>query len=113
MTKVFTFAVIGALVAVPAMAASSVDYSAICGLVEQFGGIIKTLRTLAFVGAAFYLAKWAWDFISKGEVKLDEVKDKGVGMLVGFTLLFAVGAIATVFMNMAGPGGAFNCAMNF
>lgn len=112
MKKVFAFAVISALVAVPALAAGP-NYNAVCELFAQFGGILKVLRTLAFVGAAFYLANWAWGFISKGEVKIDEVKDKGIGMLVGFTLLFAVGAIVTVFMKMAGPEGSLGCTINF
>lgn len=113
MKKVFGFAAVCALVAVPAMAASAPNYDAVCELFAQFGPILKTLRTLAFIGAAFILAAWAWDFISKGEVKLDDVKKKGIGMLVGFVLLFAVGTVVTVFSNMAGPDGAFKCAMPF
>lgn len=71
----------------------------ICNLVAQMGGLFKTLRTLAFVGAAFIIAGWAWEYISAGKgVDLKGVKDKGIGMLVGFILLFAIGGVITVFM---------------
>ena len=113
MKKVFGFAAVCALVVVPAMAASAPNYNAVCELFAQFGPILKTLRTLAFIGAAFILAAWAWDFISSGKVELKTVKEKGVGMLVGFVLLFAVGAVVTVFQNMAGPEGQWGCTIPF
>ena len=74
----------------------------ICDLVAQMGTLFKTLRTLAFIGAAFIIAGWAWGYISSGKVELKDVKEKGVGMLVGFVLLFTIGALISVFM----PGGA-------
>ena len=41
--------------------------------------------------------------------KLDDVKTKGLGMLIGFIMLFAVGGIISIFMSMAGDGGSLNC----
>ena len=83
---------------------------AICDLMQQFGGIFSTLRLLAFVGAAFIIANWAWGYISKpADLKLDDVKTKGLGMLIGFIMLFAVGGIISIFMSMADTGGALNC----
>ena len=71
----------------------------ICELVRQMGTLFGTLRTLAFIGAAFIIAGWAWGYISKpGDLKLEDVKTKGMGMLVGFVLLFCIGALITVFM---------------
>ncbi len=75
----------------------------ICSLITNMSGLFKTLRTLAFIGAAFIIAGWAWGYISKpGDLKLDDVKTKGMGMLVGFILLFSVGVIISVFMADGG-----------
>ena len=73
MNKV-NFAIIAMMVSVPAFAA--VNESAICGLMKELKGVFGLLRTLAFIGAAFYIAGWAWEFISKGEAKPDEIKKK-------------------------------------
>ena len=108
------FAIVGIMATGVANAASAnvgINAKALCDLFEQFGGIFSILRTLAFVGAAFILAGWAWGWISSGKVELKDVKEKGIGMLVGFVVLFAVGAIVTVFMNMAGAGGSLGCDM--
>ena len=40
----------------------------LCDLIKGLSPVIKTLRTLAFVGAAFVLMDWAWGWIQKGEV---------------------------------------------
>ena len=69
------------------------DTNAACDLIKSLMPVIKTLQTLAFIGAAFVLMDWAWGFIKAGEVKKDDLKDKGTGMLVGFVLLFAVGLL--------------------
>lgn len=76
----------------------------ICGLITQMSSLFKTLRTLAFIGAAFIIAGWAWGYISSGKgIDIKDVKDKGIGMLVGFLLLFMVGVILSVFMADNGP----------
>ena len=64
--------------------------------------VFRILRTLAFVGAAFIIAGWAWGYISKGEVKLDDLQKKGTGMLVGFVLLFGIGIVLSFFLSSAG-----------
>ncbi|MBO4700910.1 MAG: hypothetical protein J5620_04150 [Alphaproteobacteria bacterium] len=85
---------------------------AVCKLITGLKPIINTLRTLAFIGAAFVLMDWAWGFIKKGEVKKDDLQDKGVGMLVGFFLLFSVGLILQ-FVGSKGGAEFFNCPVDF
>ena len=101
------FAIVGLMASMaPAMAAPS----GFCDLITQLGGLLKTLRTLAFIGAGFLIAEWAWGFIAKPEeVKLDTFKKKGVGMLVGFILLFSIGAVLSFFIGAAAPGGSLEC----
>lgn len=94
----FSFALVCLMASVPAFAADE----GLCNIVSKIGGILYWLRLGAFVGAAFYIAAWAWEFISKGEAKMEDVKKKGVALLVGFGLLFMVGAIITFFMNTQG-----------
>ena len=115
-----SFAVVGLMASgVSALAAGSSSGAsinnqsinkAICDLMAQFGGIFSTLRLLAFVGAAFIIANWAWGYISKPDgLKLDDVKTKGIGMLIGFIMLFSLGGIISIFMSMAGDGGSLGC----
>ena len=104
------FAIVGLMASmVSAMATSTntgeVDRN-ICILVGELGDLLKTLRTLAFIGAGFLMAQWAWEFITKpGDVKLEKFKEKGVGMLVGFVLLFSIGTVITFLMGAAGKAG--------
>lgn len=81
-----------------------VNESGLCALIGQMYGVFKILRTLAFVGAAFIIAGWAWSYISKGEVKLDDLQKKGTGMLVGFVLLFGIGIVLSFFLSSSGLG---------
>lgn len=74
------------------------ESSGLCGLIQQMYGVFKVLRTLAFVGAAFIIAGWAWTYISKGEVGMEDLKKKGTGMLVGFVLLFGIGIVLQFFV---------------
>lgn len=94
------FALIGIFATMSAHAAPGGN--GLCELIEQMYGVFTTLRTLAFVGAAFVIAGWAWGYISKGEVKKDDLKDKGTGMLVGFVMLFGIGIILSFFMSESG-----------
>lgn len=90
-------AIIAAMVATPAFAANT---NGICVLIQEMQGVFKLLRTLAFVGAAFIIAGWAWGYISKpGDMKVEDLKNKGVGMLVGFVLLFAIGIVLQALMS--------------
>ena len=109
--KKLNFAIVGIMASAPAMAAEPNINETICKLAEQFGGIFSTLRTLAFIGAAFTIATWAWGYISSGKVEFKDIQGKGIGMLVGFFLLFGVGIIIQAFMSMAGEGGSLGCDM--
>lgn len=101
-------AIICAMVSAPAMAANYAN--ALCPLIEQMGDIFSLLRTLAFVGAAFTIAGWAWGYIKGGKaVDVDDVRNKGTGMLVGFIMLFGIGVILQAIMAMAGDGGPLGC----
>ncbi len=80
-----------------------INSSAICDLISQLGGLFKTLQALAFVGAAFIIAGWAWGYIKGGKaVGVDDIKDKGLGMLTGFILLFGMGVLMTFFTSTFG-----------
>lgn len=81
-----------------------VNNSGLCMLIGQMYGVFKILRTLAFVGAAFIIAGWAWTYISKGKVEMEDLKTKGTGMLVGFVLLFGIGIVLQFFLSSAGLG---------
>jgi len=93
-------AIIAAMVSAPAMAATGDN--GLCKLIEEMHGVFATLRTLAFVGAAFIIAGWAWGFISSGKFEIDDLRKKGTGMLVGFILLFVIGIVLTFFMSQGG-----------
>lgn len=104
------FAIVGLMASMaPAMAADN----GLCNLVKELGGLLGMLRTLAFIGAGFTIAGWAWSYISKGEVKLDDIQKKGIGLLVGFVLLFGIGMVLSFLMSAAAPGGSLNCAAEF
>ncbi len=91
----FNFALIGIMASAPAFAATD----GLCQLITQMYDVFKTLRTLAFVGAAFVIAGWAWGYISSGKVELKDLQGKGVGMLVGFVLLFGIGVVLSFFLS--------------
>ncbi len=92
--------------ATPSLAAvaGAVNNAGLCQLISEMYGVFSILRTLAFVGAAFIIAGWAWGYISKGEVKMDDLKAKGTGMLVGFILLFGIGIVLQFFLSSTGLG---------
>ena len=74
----------------------------VCALISQLSPVIKTLRTVAFLGAAFILMDWAWGYIKAGDVKKDDLKDKGIAMFVGFFLLFGVGIVLSFVASTGG-----------
>lgn len=108
------FALAGLIVIIAAGAASAnVNENAICQLMESLQSVFKILRTLAFIGAAFMIAGWAWGYISAGAIGkegkwADEVKQKGIALIVGFILLFGVGMILT-FLTSATGAKALDC----
>lgn len=79
------------------VAAANAD--GLCGIINEMYDVFKILRTLAFVGAAFIIAGWAWGYISAGKgVDMEDLKKKGTGMLVGFVLLFGIGVVLQFFI---------------
>lgn len=93
----------GASVALAAPGAGGVSNAGLCGLISQMYGVFKILRTLAFVGAAFIIAGWAWGYIKDGKgVDMEDLRKKGTGMLVGFILLFGIGVVLSFFLSSAG-----------
>ncbi len=104
------FAIIAAMVASPAFA--KVNESAMCVFMDDLRGVFNMLRTFAFIGAAFLIAGWAWGYISKGEAKMDDLKNKGSGLLVGFILLFSVGLILQFLVSATGAQ-ALGCVMKW
>lgn len=97
MKKIF-FATFAVLAGIGIANAAPVGGDA-CVLIASMQSVFKTLRTLAFVGAAFFIAGWAWGFISKGDAPTEDLKKKGTGLLVGFTLLFSIGTV----LSFLGP----------
>ena len=95
------FALIGLMVAMPAFSAE-LNAAPYCPLFTKLHDVFKVLQILAFVGSAFYIAGWAWTYISKGEAKMDDIKGKGIGLLVGFGLLFMIGVVLTFVLSTAG-----------
>ena len=103
-------AIIAAMVSSPAFAV--VNESAMCLFMKDLRGVFNMLRTFAFIGAAFMIAGWAWGYISKGEAKMDDLKNKGTGLLIGFILLFSVGLILQFLVSASG-GRALGCVMDW
>jgi len=101
MNKV-SFAVLGLMLSVPAFAEDVTIEKGMCDLLTKMHGVFNILRIAAFMGAAFYIAGWAWEFISKGEAKMDDVTKRGKGLLVGFGLLFIIGAVLSFLMSANG-----------
>lgn len=73
-----------------------------CILIGSMQGVFKTLRTLAFVGAGFMIAGWAWGYITSGKAEMEDLRKKGTGLLVGFTLLFGIGIVLQFLPGIAG-----------
>ena len=113
MNKV-NFAIISFMLSIPVFAAAkagetAMDENGMCALLIKMHGVFNVLRIAAFMGAAFYIAGWAWEFISKGEAKMDDVVKKGKGLLVGFGLLFVIGAVLSFLMSANGGLSLAGC----
>lgn len=86
-----------------ALAANVSTEPAVCDLLRRFKGVIGTIRTLAFIGAAFMIMEWAWTYISDPtKLTKTDIKDKGLGMLVGFALLLGVGFVLNFIGSTSG-----------
>lgn len=103
---------LGATAAVAANSGSMINESGICTIVREMEKVFRMLRTLAFVGAAFSIAGWAWGYLTKGEAKMDDLKNKGSGLMVGFILLFGMGFIFQFLGSTAGHN-ALGCGSTF
>ena len=103
------FAVIALMTSLPAFAAEK-DFNVgtdMCELIKSLQNVFHILRAAAFIGAAFFIAGWAWTYISKaGDDKsgfsIEDIKKKGTGLLVGFSLLFLIGVVLSFVMSAAG-----------
>ena len=100
------FALIAMMASVPAFAAPASN--GMCEALVRLHGVFNILRTMAFIGAAFYIAGWAWEFISAGKVDMAKVKERGIGLLVGFSLLFMIGLLLSFIMSASGAN-AIGC----
>jgi len=107
MNKV-NFAIIAMMTSMSSFAATiNSNSNGLCELIDRLYDIFKLLRTLAFVGAAFIIAGWAWGYITKagekdGGYSLDDIKKKGTGLLVGFGLFFMIGLVLTFVTSTFG-----------
>lgn len=85
-----------------APAGAGADMSGVCELIAKMKGVFNLLRTLAFVGAGFIVAGWAWGMIKDGKYDQEDLRKKGTGMLVGFVILFAIGIVLSFLLSSAG-----------
>ena len=97
----FNMALIGMMIAGNAFAAQ-VNASAVCELVSDLHSVFKLLQMLAFIGAGFMIAGWAWGYISSGKAEIKDIKEKGTGLLVGFILLLGVAFLLRFVTSAAG-----------
>ena len=100
MNKV-NFALICLMVSTP-LFAEELNAAPFCELFHKLHSVFNILRIAAFVGAAFYIAGWAWEFISGGKAEMAKIKEKGTGLLVGFILLFMVGVLLSFVLSASG-----------
>ena len=82
----------------------------LCDMIAKFQDVFKLLRTLAFVGAGFILAKYGWEAISSGKLAgsdnvVDGLKKIGLPMSIRFALLFSIG----ILLNFLSNGENFGC----
>ena len=92
-----------------ASAADNGVTAAACELIGKLSPLIKVLRILAFVGAGFTIAGWGYGYLTSGKAELKDVKEKGIGLLVGAFLLFGIGLVLQFLIGAADTDGAWNC----
>ena len=103
--KVVGFAALCAFMVVSsASAEGGLSDAGLCVLIEKFKDIFKILRTLAFIGAGWLIATWAWKYITEAKAidPMKEVKEKGISMIVGFVLLFGSGTVLQIISSATG-----------
>ena len=69
------FALISLMVSTP-LFAEELNAAPFCELFHKLHSVFNILRIAAFVGAAFYIAGWAWEFISGGKAEMKTIKEK-------------------------------------
>ena len=102
-----SFAIVAMMASVPAFAVTiNPNSKGLCELIDKLYSVFEILRTLAFVGAAFIIAGWAWGYITKAGEKegfsLEDAKKKGTGLLIGFGLFFMIGLVLTFVTSTFG-----------
>ena len=103
------FAVIALMTSLPAFAAEK-DFNVgtdMCELIKSLQNVFHILRAAAFIGAAFFIAGWAWSYIVNAGDKdkggtVEDLRKKGTSLLVGFSLLFLIGVVLSFIMSAAG-----------
>ena len=96
------FAIVSLMVAMPAFAEQLKVDKSYCELFTKLHNVFRALQILAFVGAAFYIAGWAWKYISSGNANPDDIKKQGIALLVGFGLLFMIGVLLSFVLSVSG-----------
>lgn len=103
------FAIIALMTSLPAFAAEK-DFNVgtdMCELIKSLQNVFHILRAAAFIGAAFFIAGWAWSYIVNAGDKdkggtVEDLRKKGTSLLVGFSLLFLIGVVLSFIMSAAG-----------
>ena len=103
------FAVIALMTSLPAFAAEK-DFNVgtdMCELIKSLQNVFHILRAAACIGAAFFIAGWAWSYIVNAGDKdkggtVEDLRKKGTSLLVGFSLLFLIGVVLSFIMSAAG-----------
>lgn len=100
--KKLSFAAL-AVVAGTGLAHAAAPNADVCSLIQSLQGVFATLKILAAIGAVFCIAGWAWGYISKpADAKLEDYKTKGIGLLVGFSLLTGVTLVLQFLPGISG-----------
>ncbi len=86
---------------------SAAETNGLCELITEMQSVFKIIRTFAFVGAGFILAKYAWEAISDKKIAgkddmVTGIKTVGIPMIIGFVLLFGIGTVLQLFTSVSG-----------
>ena len=95
------FALISLMVSTP-LFAEELNAAPFCEFFHKLYSVFNILRIADVVGAACYIAGWAWEFISGGKAEMKTIKEKGTGLLVGFILLFMVCVLLSFVLSASG-----------
>lgn len=98
---------IAALLCCITLPAAATETNGLCNLITEMQSVFKIIRTFAFVGAGFILAKYAWEAISEKKLAGSDdmvtgVKKIGIPMIIGFILLFGIGTLLQILTSING-----------